>query len=203
MNVTIRKDNIRVQDKTLEYAEEKLHKLTRYMPNIQSIHLELKRQKRRKGGDQVVAQITVRHDRGAIIRAEERETHSGESSVISAINNTIDTMQRRISRFKGKKRSKRERMNAKYRMTMEEMNLAEDVPEEFAEVIDDMPEEGIDEVARRKGVEVHPMSEIEAIEQMELLGHDFFMFLNAETDSISVMYKRDEGDYGILVPQLK
>lgn len=76
MNVTIRKNNIRVQDRTIEYAEEKLSKLTRYMPNITSIHLDLSRQNRRKGGDLVVAQITVRHERGAIIRAEERDRKS-------------------------------------------------------------------------------------------------------------------------------
>lgn len=196
MNVTIRKNNIRVQDRTIEYAEEKLSKLTRYMPNITSIHLDLSRQNRRKGGDLVVAQITVRHERGAIIRAEERDVYDDEKSVLITLNRAIDTMQTRINRFKGKRRSKRERMYEKYRMTVEEIGMAEDIPEE---AFNDVPEVDVEfteeefEVVRRKVIEMPPMTEAEAIEQMELLGHDFFMFLNVETRQINVTYKRDEG----------
>lgn len=204
MNVTIRKNNIRVQDRTIEYAEEKLSKLTRYMPNITSIHLDLSRQNRRKGGDLVVAQITVRHERGAIIRAEERDVYDDEKSVLITLNRAIDTMQTRINRFKGKRRSKRERMYEKYRMTVEEIGMAEDIPEE---AFNDVPEVDVEfteeefEVVRRKVIEMPPMTEAEAIEQMELLGHDFFMFLNVETRQINVTYKRDEGGYGSLIPE--
>src|SRR5690606_10977166 len=94
----------------------------------------------------------------------------------------------------------------RYRATPEELELAEEVPEEIvlepqAEAEDttfDLSEESI---VRRKHVSLTPMTEEEAIKQMELLSHDFFMFYNADTESVTVLYKRENGGYGLLVPE--
>jgi len=204
MNVNVRTKDIKIAEATEVYAEEKVGSLDRYLPNISDIKLDIIRHHARKGPDRVIAQITVRHERGAIIRAEERGLLTdGDKSVLSILNQAVDTMQRRISRFKGKRKSKRERSYEKYRMTVEEVGIAEELPTEIEHVYDDIPEaDATDElIYRRKTVEVSPMSELEAIEQMELLGHDFFMFLNTETNKVSVTYKRGEGGYGVLIPE--
>ncbi len=63
-------------------------------------------------------------------------------------------------------------------------------------------EEKLD-IVRRKRVELNPMTEEEAIDQMELLGHDFFIFLNATTARIGVLYRREDGNYGVLEPDVR
>ena len=78
-----------------------------------------------------------------------------------------------------------------------------EVPIWIHQIYDEIPDivEEPQEVVRRKEIDVLAMSESEAIEQMELLGHVFYMFLNENTNKINVLYKRDEGNYGVLIPQ--
>jgi putative sigma-54 modulation protein len=191
MDIHIYGENIRVTDALEEYARKKLSKLERYLPNITEVRLDLGRENHRKGEPQAVAQITVRHARGAILRAEERL--NGE--VQTALNQALEKMYRQISRFKSKQSRKgKERFSA----TLEEVEAAEAIPEldEVAE-IEEMAEAVI---ARRKEVAATRLTEEEAIEQMELLGHTFFIFTNATTGALNVVYKRRDGDYGVLNP---
>jgi putative sigma-54 modulation protein len=86
---------------------------------------------------------------------------------------------------------------------LEELNAAEQIPD--MEVFEDIPETEEDEreIIRRKEVPVSAMNEAEAIEQLELLGHSFFVFFNDDTGSVNVLYKRTSGGYGVIVPQLE
>jgi putative sigma-54 modulation protein len=200
MDVQINGRNLRVSEKLEEYAQRKLSRLDRYLPNITDVRLELARQHTRQGKDVVVVQLTVRHQRGAILRAEERAT---EPELTTALTNVIDNMYRRIERFKGKQSRKGlERFSERYGATEEELEAAEEIPsEEMSDA--ERPEEVVmtPEVARRKSIKMVPMTEHEAIEQMELLGHAFFVFHNQATDAVEVLYRRADGDYGILVPE--
>jgi putative sigma-54 modulation protein len=111
-------------------------------------------------------------------------------------------MIRRISRFKGKRRVRRERFE-RFSPEQAELELAEDTPDEAIDLLDIPDAEQQDPVIyRRKVVQIMPMSEDEAIEQMELLGHKFFMFFHADKNKVNVVYKRDSGGYGVLDPQL-
>jgi putative sigma-54 modulation protein len=199
MDVQIFGRNLRVSEKLEEYAQRKLSRLDRYLPNISDVRLEMTRQHTRQGKDVVVVQLTVRHKRGAILRAEERAT---ESELATALTSVIDNMYRRIERFKGKQSRKGlERFGAVYAATEEEVEAAEDIPaEELAagDATDEVPY--TPEVARRKQIRMVPMSERDAMEQMELLGHNFFIFHNQSTDKVEVLYRRADGDYGILAP---
>ena len=206
MDVTIQGTNVKVNEDLQSYARKKLDKLDRYLPHIQEIRVDLAHQHTRRGEDLVTAQITVRHERGAILRAEEKTG----GDVKKAIDKAVDKMYRRIQRFKGRRSRKgKERFIA----TLEELSLAEDIPDmeeyvdEYADAVDGYAEgtaEDQDEyavpIARRKDVALSPMTEPEAIEQMELLGHAFFMFYNADTETINVLYRRTNGGYGTLVP---
>ncbi len=206
MNVVIRGNNIKVTDNLQEYAESKLNRLDRYLPNISEIRVDLSRQKARSVGSLTIAQITLRHSRGAILRAEEKVTGEDRDSVKAAINIAVDKMYRQIERFKGKKRYSRR--GERYFATDEELSLAEEIPEEayeeYADYEDDYDdsEELDDPILRRKDVEMTPMTETEAIDQMELLGHAFFMFFNTKSGAINVLYRRDIGGYGVLVPKM-
>ena len=100
-----------------------------------------------------------------------------------------------IQRFKSKRiRKGKERFSA----SIDEMNAAEAIPDLEEFVDDDTPTE----VVRRKEIPVAAMNEAEAVEQMELLGHAFFMFFNGNTGSVNVLYKRSSGGYGVLVPKV-
>jgi putative sigma-54 modulation protein len=204
MDVTIKGRNVKITETLEDYAKKKLDKLDRYLPNIHDVRVDLSHEHTRRGEDLVSAQITVRHERGAILRAEERLP----GDINKAIDSAIDKMYRRIQRFKSKRSRKgKERFVA----TIEELDLAEEIPD-IEEYVDEYPEYAhVEEVPasevkttpieRRKDIHLAPMSEMEAIEQMELLGHNFFLFFNADTGKVNALYKRATGGYGILVPQ--
>jgi putative sigma-54 modulation protein len=199
MEMKIHSQNLPVNEALEEYATKKLEKLDRYLPNIADVRLDLERERTRRGEDLTVAQITVRHRRGAILRAEERVSGVDQEDLISAVNQALDKMYRQIQRFKGKRNRKgRERFSA----TVEELSMAEAVPigEDMAEDEEALVLEAL--VNKRKEVMVTAMTEREAVEQMELLGHSFFLFFNDATGSVNVVYKRRSGDYGVLVPQV-
>jgi putative sigma-54 modulation protein len=208
MDVTIQGTNVKVTGDIEAYARKKLDRLDRYLPRIREVRVELSQENTRRGEDLVSAQITVRHARGAILRAEEKVG----GDVKKAIDKAVDKMYRRIQRFKGKRSRKgKERFTA----TLEELSMAEDIPdvEEYVDEYGDLALEYFETqvegeedyaipIARRKDVQLTPMTEIEAIEQMELLGHSFFMFFNASTQTINVLYRRTHGGYGLLVPAI-
>jgi putative sigma-54 modulation protein len=199
MDVTIRGENIKVTDALEDFAQKKLGKLDRYLPNITEVHLDLTRNHTKRGENITIAQITLRHARGAILRAEERIQGDGESSIQPAITAAVDKMYRQIDRFKGKRRDNKRR-KGRYYATPEELSTAEEVPnyEEIAAEYENFEEV---DIVRRKEVDIQAMDEEEAIAQMELLGHAFFMFMNAKSGEINVLYRRDSGGYGVLVPE--
>ncbi|MBZ0277043.1 MAG: ribosome-associated translation inhibitor RaiA, partial [Anaerolineae bacterium] len=178
MDVIIQGHNMKISDTLESYAKKQLDKLDRYLPNIYEVRMDLSAQPTRRGENITIAQITIRHSRGAILRAEEKVP----GDVRNAINSAVDKMYRQIQRFKGKRSRKgRERFTA----SIEELNMAEAIPE-VAEYIEEEPyanEEGDPRILRRKNVALVAMNEVEAIEQMELLGHTFFVFLNEATGS--------------------
>lgn len=195
MNVKINGNHIQISEALEEFTMQRLDKLDRYLPNIVSIQVDLSHQNNKRGADQVIAQITLRHERGAILRAEEKLDIEDRDTIKKAINGAIDKMYVRIQRFKGKGKSKR--IHERYKASQEELLIAETLPEE------EFSEEHIEEILRRKEVSVIAMTEEEAIEQMELLGHNFFLFFNPNENKIQVVYRREASGYGVLNPNIK
>jgi putative sigma-54 modulation protein len=196
MDVIIQGHNLRVTDALESYARKKLDKLDRYLPNIHDVRIDLSSERTKRGEDLAIAQITIRHSRGAILRAEERSP----GDINAAINAAVEKMYRRIQRFKGKRiRKGRERFTA----TLEELNASEQIPD--MEVFEDVSETETEEqeIVRRKEVAIVAMNEAEAVEQLELLGHSFLVFFNDATGGVNVLYKRTSGGYGVIVPRLE
>jgi putative sigma-54 modulation protein len=201
MDVMINGTNLQVVDKMADYARERLEKLTRYLPNIASIRADFSQQHNSRGRDDIIVQITVRHSRGAILRSEEKVPMSdNNNAAMLALDSAIDKMYTRISRFKGKRKEKH--MRDRFMATTAEIEESEAIPS-----IEDMaiPDAGWKEpqIIRRKQVVITAMNEEEAIEQMELLGHTFFMFFNADSNQIQVVYRRNNGGYGVLIPNIE
>ncbi|MBE2192755.1 MAG: ribosome-associated translation inhibitor RaiA [Anaerolinea sp.] len=188
MQIQIHAKNVDVGQRLHEYAEKKLARLEKYLPNISRIDLELGQERRRQGADVSVAQVTLRHSRGMILRAEDKT----QTDLYAAVDMVLDKLNRQIGRYKGKRRrraaDRSEELDA-------ELMGAELLPEEEDETSEEMMG-----IVRRKAIEISPMSEQEAIDQMEMLGHDFFVFYNAETQGLNVLYRRKEGDFGLIQP---
>ncbi len=105
--------------------------------------------------------------------------------MFTSIDAVLDKMYRQMARYKGKRQDR-------WQASAEVLPLPDEEP----------VEEPDGEIVRVKRFQVRPMSSEEAVEQMELLGHQFFVFLNADENSINVLYQRDDGDYGLLQPEL-
>lgn len=177
MDVSIFTRNMEVTPRLREYVEQKVEKLDRYLPLIDEARVDLKVENTRSADHRQVAQLTVRV-RGAILRAEERT-----SDMFASIDAVLDKMYRQIARYKGKRKDR-------WHAVVEELPVEEPV------------EAPVGEIVRVKHFEVLLMSPEEAIEQMELLGHRFYVFLSADENAINVVYKRDDGNYGLLQPEL-
>ncbi len=199
MDITIHGDGIRISEGLDQYTRSRVDRLDRYLPNIAHVGVELAIIRTHRGADIASAQITVQHARGAILRAEEKLDIENRDTIRIAINKAVDKLHRQIDRFKSKRKSKNQKVRDRYRATVAELNAAEDLPE--SALTADVDAAAQTEILRRKQVELIPMNEEEAIEQLELLDHNFYMFMNADSTQVNVLYRRDNGGYGILVPQ--
>lgn len=191
MDLKVHTRNIDLTPRLQDHVEKKVSKLDRYLPNIQEVRVDLAVEKPKKGGEQFIAQLTLRNTRGVILRAEEKR----QEDLYSSLDTALDKMYRQIRRYKGKRKR---RGGGRYADTDADFAALEPLPIDELESEDD---EKIS-VVRRKQVTLIPMSEDEAIDQMELLGHSFFIFYNAETARIGVLYRREDGNYGVLEPEL-
>lgn len=182
--VEVQTRNIRLTEQIEEYVHKKAGNLDHYLPAIEDARVELSHHKAaRDAKDRNVAQITV-FGKGFTLRTEERADEA-----LAAFDQAMDNLQRQIERHKGKH----------YRGRGDGRSAAE--------VADDAIDEETGELsplfARRKKFVLYPMSEDEAIVQMRNLGHDnFFVFYNAETSKINVLYRRRNGSYGLIEPEL-
>lgn len=204
MDIMINAENVAMSGAMETYIHDKIARLTRFLPNIVSATVDVRQQKSNRGPDQIIVQVTVRHSRGAIFRSEERVnvTDNIFTDTQAAVNLAADKMYRRVSRFKGKRKDARDR-TGRFGATVEEIEVGEELPDDGVS-LQDIPdaEQQESRIYRRKVVGVSPMSEEEAIEQLELLGHAFLMFHHAERNRINVLYKRANGGYGVLDPIL-
>lgn len=172
MNINIRGDKIEVTDSIKNYVKDKLTRLDRYFeePNKMDAHVLV----RVSNGYQII-EITIPTSKYTL-RAEEKH-----ADLYAAIDIVIDVLERQIRKNKTKLNRRR---------SVEPIGFAF-MEEENVEDIDSS-------IVRRKSIETKPMDEEEAILQMELLGHDFFVFKNIDEECISVLYKRKDGNYGLI-----
>ncbi len=172
--------NLDLTDRLRDYVHKKVSKFERYLPNIESMRVDLSESNARDSARRMVAQITIYVPK-AILRAEERA-----GDIFSAVDSVIDKMYRRVERYKGRKRGRRG---------------AAPVEEVLMSVEEPIEEESLlPEIVRVKEFEVSSILPEEAIEQMELLGHHFYIYIDANDGLLSVIYRREDGNYGVLKP---
>lgn len=178
MQLIVQGKNVEVTDWLRQYVEKKVVRLNRRLPDVREARVELSVQNARNSGDRHVVQVTLRSN-GTILRAEERS-----ADMQTSIDMVVDKMIRQIDHYKGKRLRGRVRVQPS-----QEADEALEV-QEFGKIV------------RIKRFPVTAMTPDEAIDQMELLGHDFFIFYNAEGEALNVVYRRDDGNYGLLEPDI-
>jgi putative sigma-54 modulation protein len=176
--------NMEISDRIRNYVTKKVSRLDHYLPGIEETRVDLEYIKSaRNASDRQVAQITVR-GKGFILRSEERS-----DDMRAAIDTAVDKIQNQITRFKGKH----------YHGRGDGRSAAEVSLEGIPEAEEEATEELEPAITHRKRFVLTPMNELEALEQMRLLGHDnFFVFYNADTTSVDVVYRRRDGTYGLI-----
>jgi putative sigma-54 modulation protein len=175
--------NVEVTDRITDYVKKKIAKLDRFLNDIEDVRIDLAFNKTARNiADRQVAQITVR-GKGYTLRTEE-----GADDIFAAFDATIEKMQRQIERYKGKR----------HRGRGDGTPASQVAPDTTPLEVEEEPV-----IARRKQFTLVPMDENEAIEQMTLLGQEnFFIFYNANTSAINVLYRRRDGTYGLIEPKV-
>ena len=178
MNLQVKGRNLEISDQIRQYAEDKLGKLDRLVNDPTRIELELAVEKNPSISDNQVAEATV-WTKGPVLRAREA---SGDMK--ASIDQLVDKLERQVKRYRDKRRPRKH-------------DRPESVPPEPTPL--ELLEEGT-AIVKVKQFAVKPMAPDEAVLQLELVGHDFFVFRNAETDEVNVVYRRRDGNYGLIEP---
>ena len=189
MDLQIRGNGIPIADDLRDFALQRAAKLDRLVDRVVEAKLELRQRHNRVGPDTVTAQLTIQTGR-RLLRAEEDDPDAR-----AAIDRAVDKLDRQIRRFHDK------RSDRKGPRLEPALASAPDVPA-YADDADDSDQEDDERqvVVRTKRFGLKPMDVDEAIAQMELLGHDFYLFHNEVEDGPNVVYRRRDGDYGLLAP---
>jgi putative sigma-54 modulation protein len=178
LQITFAGKNVELSDGLRAYAQKRLHKLAKHFARIQSV--EVVQGLQRSWYD---TEITVHAD-GIVLRAVERSTDAQ-----ACLDQAVEKLQRQLDRY-------REKLIERSR---QEAGPPQPAPAEEAAA---PAQPARPRIVRVKRFAVKPMAPEEAAMQMDLLGHDFFVFANSETEQVNVIYRRNDGHYGLIEPEL-
>lgn len=178
MKITIRGKNAVVTDALKSYLEKKLTRLTRYFDSIQEAQVTVS-----TVGDNYSVEVTIPLNGGMILRGEDMS----RESFYEAVDAVSEKLERQVRKY-------RTRLYRKFRN--------QGLKALIAEMGESSKKEEDATIVKTKRFMMKPMPVDEAILQMNLLGHDFYVFRNAETEQVNVLYKRKDGNYGLIEPEV-
>jgi putative sigma-54 modulation protein len=189
MKLVIHGKNIEITDAIREYVNQKIEKAVSHFQSLTSevnVHLSVARNPRIN--PKQAAEVTI-FANGTVIRAEE-----SSESLYASIDLVADKIARKLRKYKEKRLDKKTQAQMKTGIVVEQ----EPVPEDL---IGSRTPELPSEVVRTKYFAMPPMTMDEALEQLQLVDHDFYMFRNSESGEINVIYERNHGGYGVILPR--
>jgi len=179
MRLQVKGKNLDVSDSIRSYAEEKLAKLERQLADPTQIELELSVERNPSISANHIAEATI-WTKGPTLRAREAST-----DMRASIDRLVDKLERQVTRYRQKRRRRSGRDNGA-----------------TLQAAPSRAEESEPGIVKTKQFAVKPMSPEEAVLQLELVGHDFFVFQDGESGEVNVVYRRRDGHYGLIEPQL-
>jgi putative sigma-54 modulation protein len=180
MQFQVKGRNVEVSDALRSYAQEKLAKLERQLTDPR-VELELVVEKNPSIAENHVAEATI-WTNGPVLRARE-----ASSDMRASIDQLVEKLERQVTRYRKRARSRRRRAARANGPDQETIPVVADEAEPL--------------IVKTKQFAVNPMSPEEAVLQLELIGHDFFVFRNSSSSDLNVVYRRRDGDYGLIEPQ--
>ena len=182
MDIVINKRSLPLSPELETYLAKKLKRLERHLPTIRQAVIDVSREETKAAENQMVLQVTLNCN-GAVLRSQERA-----SDLMSASDAVAEALERQIDRLKGRRRAK--------------VRRGPPAPSKAAEVAPiDSADADESPIRRVKRFAMKPLQPEDAVEEMELLGHSFFLFRNAQTNQLNLVYKRRSGGYGLIEPE--
>lgn len=187
MKYNIRGENVEVTGAIKEYVEKKIGKLERYFdtPPTSDVNVNIS-----VYNDEQQIEVTIPMT-NLLLRAEELHT-----DLYAAIDLVVDKLERQIRKYKTK-------VNRKFRQNGSPKHVFAELEREAAgarQAVAEADEEDEIEIVRNKRFDLKPMDSEEAVLQMDMLGHEFFVFTNAESGFTNVVYRRRDGRFGLIEP---
>jgi putative sigma-54 modulation protein len=194
MDFIVKGRNIDLTDDLKQMAEKKIRaRVEKYCPKAVEVEVELSQEKNPKIAKNKIAEITVSAP-GEIIRAKESGAEMHE-----AIDKVADKLELQIKKYRGKTIQRGRRNNANNKATGFE-DIEEDFKNQRGTSLEDIEEELKSQIVKVKTFTIKKTTPEEAIIQMELLGHDFFVFISSETGETAIVYRRIDKNYGLIEP---
>jgi putative sigma-54 modulation protein len=180
MRTIVKGKNVEVPERVRQYTERKLHRLERLLDDRTDAVVEFSNEHHRSAADAHTAEVTL------VIDGQTLRSHAVGISYQAALDNVVDKVERQAVDHKSKPRV--------YARSKQEKDL-------LRTLADGTAEPGRDRrIVKTKRFAIEPMFEEDAMAAMEELGHQFFVFVDAETERIAILYARDDGDYGLIEP---
>jgi putative sigma-54 modulation protein len=176
VRLSVKGKNVDLSPSLKEYAQKKLAKLEKHLSDGTQVELELAAERNPSIGESQIAEATV-WTKGPVLRARE-----SSQDMKASIDLLVEKLERQAQRYREKRRRSAARGH--------EAPPAPPVDASNPEIV------------KTKQFAVKPMSPEEAVLQLELIGHDFFVFQNADTNDVNVLYRRRDGNYGLIEPQV-
>ncbi len=192
MDITVSGRKMPVSDSLRSYAEDKIGKAVEQL-EVGAIACEivLHREKNKAIAASAICEVTVIMP-GHVARVEE-----SEEDMFAAIDVAAAKIARQLRKFKTRVQSKRTRKNEQVgEYQREDAHAESDL--DLDRLMDELSD---DEIVRRKKIKLSPMTEEEALIQIDLLGHDFFVYTDRDSNEVHVLYRRSDGSYGLLSPE--
>ena len=185
MRTIVKGKNIDVPEPVREYAERKLHRLERLMDESTDAVVELSNEQHHNTADSQIAEITL------TVAGQTLRSHASGATFQASLDIVVDRLERQAVDAREKPRSKVRPEEARAR------SVAGDEPASIGDA-----EAREVRIVKTKRFAIEPMFEEDAVARMEELGHHFFIFVNAESEKVCVLYKRHSGDYGLIEPMI-
>ena len=182
MRTIVRGKNVDVPDRVRDYAERKLRRLERMLDDSSDAIVELAIEQHRSAADAHIAEVTLVID-GQVVRS-----HAAGASYQAALDEVVDKLERRAVDHREKPRLRARPVEEKQIL----QRIADGSPGPARP----------SKIVKTKRFAIEPMFEEDAISQMEELGHQFFVYVSAETEQVAIVYRRDDGDYGVIEPAI-
>ncbi len=185
MQVTVKGKNVDVPEKVKDQATRKLAKISRFDDRILTMDVEFSEERNPRVADQHRVEVTCT-TKAHLIRAE-----ASGADPVSAVDRVVERLERQVKKLKGRRRSRR----------LHDDQRQAGAPAAPGEAPSGQVTEDGNQIVRFKHVEMKPMTAEEAVTVMDLLGYDFYLFTNVQTDGPAVVYRRRNGDFGLIEPQ--